>query len=59
MLFSIVAAPLYIPTNSVASGSHFFKPLQHLLFVFLNDGHSTILEQAIKLFLNRNRINLF
>ena len=35
------------------------NPLQHLLFVFFNDGHSTILEKAIKLFLNRNRINLF
>ena len=40
ILFSIVAVPVYIPTNSV-EGSFFSHSLQHLLFVdFFDDGHS-------------------
>ena len=33
ILFSIVAAPIYIPTNSVQVFTFFLHPRQHLLFV--------------------------
>ena len=33
MLFSVVVAPIYIPTNSVQGFSFSLHPLQHLLFV--------------------------
>ena len=40
MLFSIVAAPIYIPTNSTG-GFPFFYSLFSMLFIrLLNNGHS-------------------
>ena len=35
LVFSVVAVPIYIPTNNVGEGSFFFlqHPVWHLLFV--------------------------
>ena len=44
ILFSIVAAPFYIPTNSVGGVLIPPHPPQHLSFVLFNNGHSDCYE---------------
>ena len=42
LVFSVVAVPIYIPTNNVGEGSFFFSPTPCLAFIIcrLYDGHS-------------------
>ena len=44
---SIVAAPIYIPTNNTGGFSFFPQPLQCLLFVDFGDGYSDSYEAFI------------
>ena len=40
IIFVIVVAPVYMPTNSIGGFPFLYTQLQHLLSVDLNDGHS-------------------